>query len=104
MIAGYFIAIAVGAIAVMHGYGLLPVVLGVWVCGSMLSVGIAACITPLENREADAMSVQGPMQSDLSARELALWDDDLAAERYEADLTADRQETPSAATNDRKAG
>ena len=94
---GYFIAISVGTIAVINGYGALSVVLGVWLCGSVLSVVIAASMTPLEDADHDAVPfladvarASGPMRHDLTARELARWDADLMAERLEADLAEDR--------------
>ncbi len=96
LFAGYFVAIAGGTIAVMNGYDPLSVVLSVWLSGSVLTVVIAASVTPLDDEAglhvapvtASARS-GGPVHRGLTAKELALWDSDLAAETFEADLAAD---------------
>ena len=117
LFAGYFTACAVGTIAVMNGYGPLSVVLGVWLSGSVLSVAIAAIVSPFEEDEHrvpvpvgehfDQERQQGPLHRHLTAKELALWDKDLAAEKFEADLSADLAEATDTGTGtsaDRKAG
>ena len=96
---GYFIAVTGGAIAVMNGFNPLWVVLAVWFSGSILSVALAATVTPVAGDEdvdlpVNAVQVgsgatEGPMPADLRARELALWDSDLAAEFFEADQARD---------------
>ena len=102
---GYFITITAGAVAVMNGYGPLSVVLSVWLAGSVLSVAIAASVTPLDDSSDEMALVTGKvdasgppaMPRDLRARELALWDADLHAERFDADLAAERAEAEAAA-------
>ncbi len=96
LFAGYFVAIAGGTIAMMNGYDPLSVVLSVWLSGSVLTVAIAASVTPLDDgaglREARVMmpaQSDGPMHRRLTAKELALWDSDLATEKSEADLAAE---------------
>ena len=46
---GYFVAVVGGTIAVTHGYDPLSVVLSVWLSGSVLTVAIAASVTPLDD-------------------------------------------------------
>ncbi len=116
LFAGYFIACAVGTVAVMNGYGPLSVLLGVWLSGSVLSVAIAAIVAPFEEEHRVLVSAganaghdrqQGPLHRHLTARELALWDKDLAADKFEADLNADLADasgTGTGVSEDRKAG
>ena len=116
LFAGYFIACAVGTVAVVNGYGPLSVVLGVWLSGSVLSVAIAAIFAPFEEEHRALVSTgdnaghdrqQGPLHRHLTAKELALWDKDLAAETFDANLSADLAEasdTANGLSEGRKAG
>ena len=97
LFAGYFVAVVGGTIAVTHGYDPLSVVLSVWLSGSVLTVAIAASVTPLDDDASTLHEARvvmpahsaGPIHRGLTAKELARWDSDLAAEKFEADLAAD---------------
>ena len=111
LIAGYFLAFLAGFIATLAGASAFSVIMGIWVGGSLMSVALAACFaryaytreeryaTPVVARESDR-----PVRRDLTAKELAIWDQDLAAERFEADLAADRAEQADNSSEDRKTG
>lgn len=111
LIAGYFVAFLAGFIATLAGAGAFSVIMGIWLGGSMLSVVLAACFakyayTPEELHATPPRSREPvrPMRRDLTAKEIALWDDDMAADRYEADLAADRAEQADKAHKNPKTG
>ena len=95
------VALICGAIALVHGFGPVVLILGVWFVGSALSVLIASTATlHAGNSELEELVIPAePMRRDLTAKELALWDADLAAEAFEADMAAD-----AAAAAEAKAG
>lgn len=103
---GYFLAVTVGTTALAFGASPFVVLLSVWLGGSVVSVVIAATMPVLSDAVEPAFvhvgaqagaGNDGPMHSSLTARELAKWDSDLAAERFEADLAAEDAEAQAAA-------
>lgn len=108
LFAGYFFALVGGMGALALGVGPVTTALGVWIGGSALSVVIAAVFSGYAEapEAARVFAEDGPMQRDLKAKELALWDADLAAEAFEADMAAEeeRHAAEVARDADRKAG
>lgn len=111
LLTGYLIAFLAGLIATLAGASAVSVVVGVWLGGSLLSVLLAACFakfahTP-EELHASAPQVsnsEGRMRQNLTAKELAMWDQDLAAEQFEADMAADQIENADRVKASRKSG
>ena len=111
LLAGYAIALVAGFIATLAGASAVSVVVGVWLGGSLMSVLLAACFarfayTPEELHASDPQTrvSEGRMRKSLTAKELAMWDQDLAAEQFEADMAADRVEKADNARKGRKSG
>lgn len=111
LLTGYLIAFLAGLVATLSGASVVSVVVGVWLGGSLLSVLLAACFakfahTPEElHASAPQMPTsEGRMRQNLTAKELAMWDQDLAAERFEADMAADRVDKIDHVKASRKSG
>lgn len=111
---GYFVAVTLGTLSLTLGAPGWSVLLGVWFGGSALSVLLAATM-PVFPDVAEPVFVpdevrassdpEGPMKAFLSARELAMWDQDLAAERFEAEMAAeDAEAVADKAGPERKTG
>ncbi|MEM9062504.1 MAG: hypothetical protein AAGD13_18740 [Pseudomonadota bacterium] len=89
---GYAIAFVGGLMLSVHGWGLLPVALTVWISGSFLSILIAGASALVLEQQTLMPLVQehGPENS-----EFKKWDADLAAEGFAEDLAVDGAETVS---------
>ena len=111
LIAGYFLALLAGFVATLAGVSAFSVIMGIWVGGSLLSVALAACFARYaytqEERHATPVPAQEPtrpVRRDLTAKELAMWDQDLAAECFEADYCYDEGQQANKSPEDRKTG
>ena len=111
LIAGYFLAFLAGFVATLAGASAFSVIMGIWVGGSLLSVALAACFARYAYTQEERHATPVParesartVRRDLTARDLAMWDQDLAAERFEADLDADMAEQANTAPEDRRTG
>lgn len=111
LVAGYAVATVAGGIALHGGAGPMVVFFGMWLGGSMLTVGFAAAFARYAGApealpvEAPVHAASGAMHGGLTARELAMWDADLAAEQFELDLVReDQAQDDPAQEGGRKAG